>query len=382
MQLRYSDIFHQNMYFQRAVNLALDAGRLDFVDHYIPTKASALILKRYLRASIDSTQDRASVLIGPYGKGKSHTMFLALSILSEDSAEADLSFRNLAARLENVDEEAADLVRHIRTNKIRLLPIVINNRYLNIRQAFLASLKSALTDKELSELLPNNYFAQCQEVIQRWKVEFPKTYEAYDKYLRNRGLAPAELEMRLGQYDSDALRQFKECYRTILSGAEFDPLLESDVPSLFEAVSRSLTERSEFSGIFVVFDEFGKFLESVAEQQKKPDFVILQDLAEICCRSDNPRMLLTCISHKSISSYAEHASATQVQSFRTVEGRFSPIYFTSNFEGNFSLIAGALGRDANAYKSFISQHQTEHKQTVDDCTNLGCICGLSQFLAQ
>ena len=382
MQLTYSDIFHQNIFFQRAVNLALDIGRLDFVDHYIPTKASAHILKRYLRASLESTQDRASVLIGPYGKGKSHTIFLALSILSEDGDEANSAFQNLAARLENVDTEAAELVRHIRNNKIRLLPVIINNRYLNIRQAFLASIKSALTNNGLSELLPNNYFAQCQEVIQRWRVEFPKTYEAYNDYLRNRGLAPAELEMRLGQYDSDALRQFQKCYRTILSGAEFDPLLESDVPSLFEAVSKSLTEKSRFSGIFVVFDEFGKFLESVAEQQKKPDFAILQDLAEICCRSDNPKMLLTCISHKSISSYAEHASATQVQSFRTVEGRFSPIYFTSNFEGNFSLIAGALGRAANVYKDFVVQHKAEHKQIVDDCTNLGCFSGYESSIEE
>lgn len=124
MQLTYSDIFHQNIYFQRAINLALDAGRLDFVDHYIPTKASALILKRYLRASLESSQDRASVLIGPYGKGKSHTMFLALSVLSEDGEEADSSFQNLAARLENVDMEAAELVRHVRNNKIRCTPIL------------------------------------------------------------------------------------------------------------------------------------------------------------------------------------------------------------------------------------------------------------------
>lgn len=382
MVLKYSDIFHQNSYFQRAVNLSLDAGKLDFVDHYIPTKASASVLKRYLKAVLNPSQDRASVLIGPYGKGKSHTMFLVLSMLSEDGEVAERSFALLADRLENVDPEAATLVRQIRSNGIRLLPVVINNRYLNIRQAFLASIKSSLEDNKLSALLPNNFFSQCLSVINRWRNDFPDTYRSYISYLNRIGTSPSEFQAKLEQFDAEALQQFRDCHKAILSGAEFDPLIESDVPTLFDAVASSLKKSSKFCGIFVVFDEFGKYLESIVDQQKQPNFDVLQDFAELCSRSKDSRMLISCISHKTISSYAEHASETQLQSFRTVEGRFSTIYYTSNFEGNFSLIAGALGRNANAYQLFVEQHIEEHQKTVEECESLGCFSGYESSVSE
>ncbi len=375
MQIKYSDIFHQNVYFQRAVNLSLDAGKIDFVDHYIPTKTSVMVLKQYLKAAIRPTKERASVLIGPYGKGKSHTIFMALSILSEDDIIAEHSFSVLADRIENIDAETAKIIRSIRKDNIRLLPVIINNRYLNIRQAFLASLKRALSDRKISEVLPNNYYTECTKNIQNWKTNYHDTYVAYKIFLRKNGVNHSEFESRLSQFDSDALELFQKCYRTILPGAEFDPLLESDVNSLYESVSLELKKRGLYDGIFVVFDEFGKYLSVASERMNNPDFSVLQDFAEMASRSEESAILLTCISHKAISSYAEYKSDTQVQSFRTVEGRFSPIYFTSTFEGNFSLISGALGRDAKVYKSFTEQHISERHATIEECINLKCFTG-------
>lgn len=381
MSVNYAEIFQQSIDFQRAVNLSFDQGSLRLVEQYIPTIASASIIERFLKAVLQPGSDRASILIGPYGKGKSHTLFVVLSVLSEDGEEADAVFENLSARIANVNAEAAKLIRHVRNEKFRLLPVIINDRYLDVRQAFLASLRTALATANLSEMMPDNYFKQCLATIARWRTAFPTTYEAYVAYLKSIGQNATDFETRLQQYDAQSLTVFGVCHQAILSGTVFDPLLESDVPTLYHHVVETLHAHSAFSGVFIVFDEFGKYLESASTNANR--FKVLQDLAELCSRSTATQpMLLSCISHKAISEYASSLNQVQQSSFRTIEGRFEPIYFTSTFEGSFSLISGALGRRKDRYEAFIANHPSQQAATIAQCDKLGCFAGYQSSVAE
>ena len=375
MPPRYCDIFRPSISFQRSVNLSLDIGNLDYVERYIPTKASAEVLQRYLRCVLEPGADRASLLIGPYGKGKSHSLFLVLSLLSEEGSEAEEAFERLAYKLEDVNIDAAQLVRRVRNERIRMLPVIINDRYLDIRQAFLASLQSALSRVGLTDLMPSNYYQACLDTIEKWRNYFPSTHADYRVFLEGKGHTVTDFENALKQFDATALVLFQECHRTILSGAEFNPLLESDVPTLYKHVATELLAESSYSGLFIVFDEFGKYLESSVTFHESPQFKVLQDLAELCCRKEDARMIMTCITHKAISEYAIHLNAHQQSSFRTVEGRFAPIYFTSTFEGSFSLISGALGRDREQYQEFVDAHQQSYQRTIMGCAALNCFTG-------
>lgn len=382
MPPRYADIFEPQEEFQRAVNLSLDLGNLTFVEKYIPTKASVAVIERYLQAILYPSADRASVLIGPYGKGKSHALFLVLSLISEDSPYAEQVFERLAEKVENISFSTAENIRRIRKDGIRMLPVVINDRYLDIRQAFLASLKTALSQVELSDIMPDNYYQRCLETIERWNKDFPSTHSAYTVFLRNKGISSVDFENSLRQYAPEALALFRECHRSILSGAEFDPLLESDIPTLYEQVAKVLEEKSNYSGLFIVFDEFGKYLENSASYHEAPKFKVLQDLAELCEHIKKPSLLMTCISHKAISEYASRLHPDKQTSFRTVEGRFSSIYFSSTFEGNFSLISGALGRNRVLYQEFLNNYQAEHARTMEACENLRCFLGYESSIDQ
>ncbi len=375
MPLRYGDIFKPSPSFQRSVNLSLDIGNLDFVKRYIPTQASVDVVLSYLRLVFNPGADRASLLIGPYGKGKSHALFLVLSMLSEEGNEAEAVFEELAAKVGDFSAETAQLIRRIRSEHIRMLPVVINDRYLDISQAFLASLQSSLSRVHLSGLMPQNYYQSCLNTIDRWQEEFPATYTDYRLFIEQKGTTAADFETALKRYDAVALAQFQECHRTILAGAEFNPLLESDVPTLYQHVAEALNANSAYSGLFIVFDEFGKYLESSVTYHETPNFKVLQDLAELCGRSKDTCLLMTCISHKTISEYATHLSSSQQSSFRTVEGRFAPIYFTSTFEGSFSLISGALGRNREQYQRFVKKHRQKFEQTIAECTALNCFSG-------
>ena len=56
-----------------------------FLENYIPTRSSAAIIGRYLHAALCPCADRASILIGPYGKGKSHALYVVNTLLSSKS---------------------------------------------------------------------------------------------------------------------------------------------------------------------------------------------------------------------------------------------------------------------------------------------------------
>ena len=63
-----------NHSFQKSVNLQLDLDNYERIGSYIPTRSSIAILKRYWNIVSGKSGESASVLIGPYGKGKSHLL--------------------------------------------------------------------------------------------------------------------------------------------------------------------------------------------------------------------------------------------------------------------------------------------------------------------
>lgn len=79
--LGLSEFVGFNPGFRNAINLDLNLNHKEKLQSYIPTKSSVDILKRYLKAVVNN-QMHSSMLIGPYGKGKSHLLLVLLAILS------------------------------------------------------------------------------------------------------------------------------------------------------------------------------------------------------------------------------------------------------------------------------------------------------------
>lgn len=82
----YSELIDTNQGFQASVNLELDLNRKDKIKGYIPTQQSVKVLGELLRSYYYSTesQNRARVLIGPYGRGKSHLLLVLIALTSMD----------------------------------------------------------------------------------------------------------------------------------------------------------------------------------------------------------------------------------------------------------------------------------------------------------
>ena len=73
--------------FQSSVNIAYDMNDDSKLKNYIPTKSALSLLEDILLSTAQNSTDRARILIGAYGKGKSHIVLMVLSILMKKELE-------------------------------------------------------------------------------------------------------------------------------------------------------------------------------------------------------------------------------------------------------------------------------------------------------
>ena len=77
--------------FQSSVNIAYDLGNDEKLKNFIPTKAALNLLEEILLSVNVNSSERARILIGAYGKGKSHIV-LAIYYLSVAARRYPKSF--------------------------------------------------------------------------------------------------------------------------------------------------------------------------------------------------------------------------------------------------------------------------------------------------
>lgn len=83
--------------------------------------------------------------------------------------------------------------------------------------------------------------------------------------------------------------------------------------------------------LFILVDEFGKFLEYASKNNPEKELYFVQQLAEFCNNPKHNIVLITTV-HQSLESYAYNLSKTQQQEWTKVKGRFREITFNEPVE--------------------------------------------------
>ena len=83
--------------------------------------------------------------------------------------------------------------------------------------------------------------------------------------------------------------------------------------------------------LFILIDEFGKFLEYASKNNPEKELYFVQQLAEFCNNPKHNIVLITTV-HQSLESYAYSLSKTQQQEWTKVKGRFREITFNEPVE--------------------------------------------------
>lgn len=122
-------------------------------------------------------------------------------------------------------------------------------------------------------------------------------------------------------------------------------LSEDNIPDLiivkFFEEANSLVYSNGYEGLFIIIDEFGKFLEYSAQFPDDGDIFVLQDLAEMIERRENKAIIVT-ILHSSFEGYLPTLDEIRRNEWKKIQGRFKDIPFLEPPEQFIGLIADAI----------------------------------------
>lgn len=178
--------------FQKSINLTLDTGDMALVNRYIPTRSSVSILKQYLTNIVRGQGEHATILIGPYGKGKSHLLLVLLALLQNRN---DKKWENSITRFyEKIKKQnkrlAACIEKNIlcgREDKKRYLPVIISFGRSSLENSYRLALFQALEREKITNLMPDSIYDEVLKKTESWKKDYPETYERFTKNLENAG---------------------------------------------------------------------------------------------------------------------------------------------------------------------------------------------------
>ncbi len=336
--------------FQTSVNIGFDLNNKKKIASLIPTREAIDLLEDILLSTDENSTRRARFLVGAYGKGKSHIVLVILSMLF--SKDVTL-YQRLLAKVKSYKPDLYDyILNYIHSDK-KILPVVIDGNSNSMTQSFLGALRKSLQYHNLQDVMPDTHFKAAAYMIQIWKDKYPETYSQLQKGLSQ---PVSTFVNRLHAFEVNAYEEFKAIYPRLTSGSEFNPFSGFSVIDIYESVNRKLSDMG-YSGIYVVYDEFSKYLESNITSVSAGDVKMLQDFAEKCCRSGKQQLHLLLIMHKEIENYIDKLPKQKVDGWRGVSERFAHISMYNSYEETYEIISQAIHKESGLWGDFLHAHQ-------------------------
>ncbi|HET6976670.1 MAG TPA: hypothetical protein VFI24_10135 [Pyrinomonadaceae bacterium] len=119
-------------------------------------------------------------------------------------------------------------------------------------------------------------------------------------------------------------------------------ITDDSVLTLIQEVNDYLISSGKASGLLIILDELGKFLEYAALHPDRQDVFLMQRLAEMASRSGSTPLFVVGLLHQGFGAYADHLSQTAQREWEKVAGRFDEIVFDQPLEHTAGLVADAL----------------------------------------
>lgn len=340
--MKIKDIIKTNEGFKSSINLYLNLNDIEKIKNYIPTSSSVFLLDQYLDDIINN-RNQATLLIGPYGKGKSHLLLILLSIISMDRQDykQKIVIEDLTSRIKTINENTASKITKVWGTR-PLMPVLINGLSNDLNQAFLLALNNALKRENIEDIIPDTYFSKAIKTIDNWEMHYENTYANFVSALAHKGIRVEDYKLSLNECDSNSIEIFRNIYPQLTSGSEFSPLVGSDVLILYQSINAQLCQKYNYGGIYIVFDEFSKFIEDKKNSAASNEMKLLQDICELASDSSDNKIHLTMVAHKSIKEYGKYLSREFINSFTGIEGRIEERHFLTSAKNNYELIKSAI----------------------------------------
>ena len=307
-----ANLFHINPRFLRSIHLERDFSTPDGCTEYIPTDFTMSCLERLVEGLSTNSTRRAWRLTGDYGTGKSSfALFLAHLFSGHRNGQLEKLQRSI-----NTEGICFD--------NLGLIPILVTGNRSSLGNALQLALRKSLATTGTNSA----------------KTKLPSR-----------------------------LRRIVEILDEDLPLVEFQSN-QGEIPGIRdEAIVEGLIEFSQFvkseskgTGVLLILDELGKFLEFAAMYPERQDIYLLQQLAEAASRSGDTPLFVLGLLHQGFSTYADHLDGASRQEWEKVAGRFEEILFNQPLEQVVPLLSSALGIQA---ENIPTKHQKQAKTQME-----------------
>ncbi|MDR3555560.1 MAG: hypothetical protein P4L55_12460 [Syntrophobacteraceae bacterium] len=338
--------------FKAAVNLRKERHNLEKVAGYIPTEVAREIILDFAKKLHPTTPDlRSRIVMGTYGTGKSHLALVLLNLFLRP-----LETPELQTVSEKLDPDTRAVLRqHRQAVPAPYLAVGLYGDEGHIGDSLMMGLRRALLEAKLENILPPTAFDSAIKRIEELEKEYPASFEILKHEAAERSKTIDELKTRLREYQKDAFDLFREVYPAATSGSQFQYTSRIDPATFYEDVNRELRKDHGYSGIVVLWDEFGHKMEEVVKDPTGKEGLTLQNFAECCNASAENQLHLYLFCHRSLNEYhdiSRSASSFSHQNLeddlRKIEGRFKQYILKSTDDETFQLIAGVIVADGQA----------------------------------
>lgn len=319
---RLNELVEIDKSFGSAVNLQLDINRQDKVEHYIPTGSTEKILEHYME-NVEKEREKATILIGPYGKGKSHLLLV--------------------------------LLHRLRSRERPFLPVLVSGSEKDVSKAFFMGITEALNREGLRDLTPESAYGKALEMIQLWQKNYPGAYDNFIKCIREIGYEKDEFLQKLEKQNDKVMHIFRDIYPQITSGSHFTPMVETQILRLYEEIGKKLYEEHQYGGMFVVFDEFSKYVEGHEKETFSHDMKIIQDMCELAAAKKHFQIHITFVAHKSVKEYGRGMDKEKADAYAGVAGRLKELRFTVSSLHNYQLVEHTIGKNMGVFQNFYEE---------------------------
>ena len=312
MNRTVAHLFRINPRFLRSTHLERDFSNPDSCAGYIPTDFTRTCLKRLAEGLATNSTNRAWRLTGDYGTGKS-SFALVLAHLFSGQQNRPLEKLRKSVNIDDFGFENQSLV-----------PILVTGNRLPLSLALQSALRKSLaTGNDVSY------------------TKLPSKLQHFAKVLDKD--TPLQLEFRPAE-------------------GEIPGIGDQEIVDALILYSEFIKSESKGSGVLLILDELGKFLEYAAMYPERQDIYLLQQLAEAASRSGETPFFVLGLLHQGFSAYTDRLDTTSKQEWEKVSGRFEEILFNQPLDQVVLLLSSALGVRKNGV-SVTHQEETAAQMT-------------------
>ena len=304
-----SELFHVASRFHRSVHLERDFYTGNALEGYVLTVTARETLQRVITALEDESTSKAWTLTGPYGSGKSAFALFIAKLLDDSESPTTQGVLNL---LKRGDKSLWHQFISLDLHKDRkFCSVLISGERSPITLALLRGLERGLTTFSDSRVGGS---AIQHGSFRPLLLDIQKRLDASEN-----GIFPHA----------------------------------SEITDLFESATHQIRTEGG-TGLLLVVDELGKFLEYAAQNPAQGDLFVLQSLAEFAARSAPTPLLMLTILHQAFERYAQRLATSQREEWAKVQGRFEDVSFVEPTEQVIRLIGSAIERTVAIEKPNLS----------------------------